>query len=87
MLNVMIPHDDIAGYPLNNLKHLEELLLDFHQTVKPVELLIIFKYDISEVYWLLPVHKKWQIKQNNTVDGLQYVDCCNTFGNCASGSI
>ena len=65
----MIPHDNITGYPLNNLKHLGELLLDFHQ-VRPVEPLIVYKSNISKAYWLLPVHKKWQIKQINTVDGL-----------------
>ena len=86
-LNAMIPHDDIAGYPLDNLKHIGELLLDFHQTVRPVEPIIVSKSDISEAYRLLPVHKKWQIKQINTVDGLRYVDRCNTFGNRASGSI
>ena len=69
-LNAMIPHDDITGYPLGNLKYLGEVLLDFHQTVKLVEPWIMFKPDVSKVYCLLPVHKKWQVKQVNTVDGL-----------------
>lgn len=86
-LNSMIFHDNIARYPLNNLKHLGEILLDFYQTVKLVELLIIFKSDISEAYHLLPVHKKWQVKQVNTIDGLHYIDHCNVFSNHAAGYI
>ena len=86
-LNAMISHEDIAGYPLDTLKHLKETLLELHHTVKPVEPLIVFKSDISKAYHLLPVHEKWQIKQIITVDGMQYVDHCNTFSNQASRSI
>ena len=57
-LNAMISHNDVTSYPLDNLKHLGEVLLNFHQTTKPVEPLVLFKSDISEVYRLLLVHKK-----------------------------
>ena len=87
LLNTMISHDDITSYPLDNLKHLGEVLLAFHQTIKSIESLVVFKSNVSKVYCLLPVHKKWQIKQIDTVNGLHYVDHCNMFGNHASGSI
>jgi hypothetical protein len=86
-LNAMIPHSDISGYPLDTLKHLGEILLDLHRSAEPIEPLVVFKSDVSEAYSLLPVHKKWQIKQVNTIDGLRYIDRCNTFGNRVSGSI
>ena len=86
-LNSMIQHSDISGYPLDNLKHLGEILLDLHHKTKSTTPLIVFKSDVSEAYRLLPVHKKWQIKQVNTFDGLRYVDRCNAFGGRASGSL
>ena len=86
-LNSMILHSDISGYLLDNLRHLGEVLLNFHQSTKPVEPLFVFKSDVSSVYCLLPVHKKWQVKQINTVDGHRFVDCCKMFGNQASGFI
>jgi len=86
-LNSMIPHDDIAGYPLDNLKNLGEILLNLREKIGSQVPLILFKSDIAEAYRLLPVHKKWQLKQINTVDGLRYVDRCNAFGGRASGSI
>ena len=79
-LNAMIPHCDIAGYPLDNLKHLGEVILNFHKTTEPNKPLVIYKSDVSEAYQLLPVHKKWQVKQVNTINGQHYI-------NCASGSI
>jgi hypothetical protein len=35
----------------------------------------------------LPVHKLWQIKQVNTIQGQRYIDCRNCFGGKGSGSI
>ena len=66
----MISHDNIAGYPLDTLRHLGETLLEFYHMVKPMEPLVVFKSDISEAYHLLPVHEKWQIKQIITVNRL-----------------
>ena len=86
-LNSMIPHEDIASYPLDNLRNLSEILLNLQDKISSQVPLILFKSDVSEAYRLLPVHKKWQIKQVNTVDGLRYVDRCNTFGGHASGSL
>ena len=33
-LNSMIPHSDISGYPLDNLKHLGEILLELRRTAE-----------------------------------------------------
>ena len=86
-LNSMIQHSDISGYPLDNLKHLGEILLNIHHKTEQPSPLILFKSDVSEAYRLLPVHPKWQIKQINTLEGLRYVDRCNAFGGRASGSL
>jgi len=86
-LNSMIPHDDIASYPLDNLKNLGEILLNLRDKIGSQVPLILFKSDVAEAYRLLPVHKKWQIKQVNTLNGLRYVDRCNAFGGRASGSL
>ena len=67
-LNSMIQHSDISGYPLDNLKHLGETLLNLHHVTEHPTPLMVFKSDISEAYRLLPVHCKWQIKQVNTLE-------------------
>jgi len=70
-LNSMIPHDDIASYPLDNLRNLGEILLNLRDKIGSQVPLILFKSDVAEAYRLLPVHKKW----------------CNAFGGRASGSL
>jgi len=85
-LNFMIPHAGIAGYPLDNMKRLGEILLDIRKHEGNVAL-TLFKSDVAEAYRLMPVHPFWQIKQINTVDGLRFVDRNNAFGGRASGSI
>jgi hypothetical protein len=85
-LNSMIEHDKITGYPLDNLSHLGQMLLD-QEKREPNTKRIVWKSDIAEAYRLIPMHPCWQIKQVNTIDGLRYVDRCNAFGGCASGAI
>jgi hypothetical protein len=85
-LNSMIDRADIAGYPLDNMTHLGEMLLRMKDRF-PDEQLILFKSDVSEAYRLLPMHKLWQIKQVNTVEGQRYIDRRNCFGGKASGSL
>ena len=48
---------------------------------------VAWKSNIMEVYWVLPMHPRWQIKQVNMINGEYYVDRCNAFGGCASGAI
>jgi len=85
-LNSMIHHDSITGYPLDNLHRFGEVLLHRKRTSPDVEY-ILWKSDIAEAYHLMPMHPRWQIKQVNTIDGQRYIDQCNAFGECASGSI
>ncbi|PPQ85183.1 hypothetical protein CVT25_004190 [Psilocybe cyanescens] len=55
-LNSMIPRKDIAGYPLDNITHLGEMLRDIKRKY-PNEDIVLWKSDISEAYRNLPVHK------------------------------
>ena len=73
-LNSMISRDNICSYPLDNMKHLGEVLLETWRCLGHDVTLTLFKPDIAEAYQLLPVHPHWQIKQVNTLHGLRYVD-------------
>ncbi|KAF8811736.1 hypothetical protein BYT27DRAFT_7276106 [Phlegmacium glaucopus] len=85
-LNNMIDHTLVTGFPLDNLRHLGEILLDVRRSLGNVPI-TMWKSDISEAYRLLPVHPAWQIKQINTVNGLRYVDRNLAFGSSASPGI
>ena len=85
-LNSMIKREDIAGYPLDNMMHLGEMLLR-KKAQFPDEELILFKSDISDAYRNLPMHPLWQIKQINTIQGHHHVDRRNCFGGKGSGSL
>ena len=85
-LNSMIRREDITGYPLDNMTHLGEMLIQKKREF-PNEKLVLFKSDIAEAYRLIPVHPLWQIKQINTIEGLRHVDRRNCFGGKASGSL
>ena len=85
-LNSMIDHDKVTGYPLDNMTLFGEMLLDL-ENKEPGQERVAWKSDISEAYRILPMHPLWQIKQINTIDGERFVDRCNAFGGCASGSI
>ena len=85
-LNSMIKREDIAGYPLDNMTHLGEMLLR-KKAEFPNEKLVLFKSDISDAYRNLPMHPLWQIKQINTIQGQRHVDRRNCFGGKGSGSL
>jgi hypothetical protein len=51
----MILHPDIAGYPLDNMKCLREILLDIRRHEGNIALRL-FKSDVAEAYRLMPVH-------------------------------
>ena len=71
---------------MDNIIQFGEMLLDLEK--KDTERKhVVWKSDISEAYQILPMHPFWQIKQVNLIDGEFFVDRCNTFGGCASGSI
>ena len=83
-LNSMIDHTQVTGFPLDNLCHLVEMLLDIRQSIGNVHL-PLWKLDISDAYWLLPMNPYWQAKQIITVDGERYIDRNLSFG--SSGSL
>jgi len=85
-LNSMVKHESVTGYPLDNLVHFGEMLLDL-QRKKPDQVRVAWKSDIAEAYRILPMHPLWQIKQINTIEGKRYVDRCNTSGGSASGAL
>jgi len=85
-LNSMIKREDIAGFPLDNMTHLGEMLLRKTKEF-PDEKLLLFKSDISDAYRHLPMHPLWQIKQVNTIQGHRHIDRRNCFGGKGSGSL
>jgi len=82
----MIKREDIRGFPLDNMTHLGEGLIRWHQT-KPGRSWIVYKSDIADAYRLLPMHPLWQIKQIVTIDGERDVDRNNCFGGRGSPGI
>ena len=85
-LNSMIDHSAVTGFPLDNVTHLGEMLLDTRRSIGNVPL-TLWKSDIADAYRLLPVNPFWQIKQIVTVDGERYVDRNLAFGSSASCGI
>lgn len=86
LLNSMIQHDQVTGYPLDNMVHFGEILMDIERR-EPGKRQVTWKSDIAEAYRNIPMHLFWQIKQVNTVNGQCHIDRCNTFGGCGSGAI
>ena len=82
----MIDHDKVTGYPLDNLTHFGEILIDLERRA-PGRRRVAWKSDVAEAYRIIPMHPYWQIKQVNTIDGERYIDRCNAFGGCASGAL
>jgi hypothetical protein len=80
--NSMIDHEDIKGFPLDNMRHLGAGLLACHRA-NPTHSFVVFKSNVSEAYQLLPMHPLWQIKQIVTID----VDCNNCFRGHGSAGI
>lgn len=85
-LNSMIDHSQVTGFPLDNIRHLGEMLFDVRRSIGNVPL-TLWKSDIADAYRLLPVHPCWQIKQIVTVDGVRYVDRHLAFGSSGSPGI
>jgi hypothetical protein len=45
---------------------------------------ILVKSNMSQAYWLILMHPRWQIKQIVTINSECHIDCCNSFGSGAS---
>ena len=86
-LNSMIHHDLVTGYPLDNMKYIGGMLLSLHEYLPEGSELVMWKADIAEAYWLLPVHPPWQLKQINIIDELCHVDRNLAFGSSVSAVI
>jgi hypothetical protein len=85
-LNSMVDRQFITGYPLDNLMNLGELILRKRKAC-PSTKFVTWKSDISEAYWIFPMHILWQLKQVIRIDGELYVDQVNVFGGSASPAI
>ena len=85
-LNSMIKHDKVTGFPLDNMVHFGEMLMDLERR-KPGEEKIVWKSDIAEAYRILPMHPRWQIKQINRIDNEYHVDRCDAFGSSGAPAI
>ena len=85
-LNLMVDHNRVTGYPLDNLHLLGQMLLDLRNAADGLDL-NMWKSDIAEAYRICPLHPVWQLKQAVCIDGLYYIDrtCC--FGSNASFAI
>jgi hypothetical protein len=85
-LNNMIDHSQVTGFPLDNMRHLGEMLFDIRQKDKDAHL-TLWKSDIADAYRLLPMHPLWQVKQVVTVDNERYIDRNLCFGSSGSSGI
>jgi len=86
-LNSMVDHDLVTGYPLDNMTHMGEMLLENRRLTADTVEMVMWKSDIAEAYRLMPLHPLWQMKQINTVDGSRYIDRNITFRNSGSPTI
>ena len=86
LLNSMIDHSQVMGFPLDNLRHMGEMLLDVRRSIGYVPL-TLWKSDIADAYRLLPMNPYWQLKQIITIDGRRYVDRNLAFGSSGSPAI
>lgn len=85
-LNGMVEHDEVIGYPLDNLSHLGDLLLRKRRE-NPSLSFVAWKSDIAEAYRMCPMHKLWQLKQVVRIEKKLCVDRVNMFGGSYSQAI
>jgi hypothetical protein len=85
-LNNMIDHTQVTGFPLDNMRHVGEMLFDVRRKLglTPLDL---WKSDIADAYHLLLMSPSWQIKQIVTVDNQRHVDWNLCFGSSALAGI
>ena len=84
--NSMVKHEKVTGFPLDNMVHFGEMLMDLEKREPGVEK-VVWKSDIAEAYRILPMHRRWQVKQVTRVDDDYHVDRCNVFGGCGAGGL
>ena len=84
--NSMVNHEKVTGFPLDNMVHFGEMLMDLEKREPGVEK-VVWKSDIAEAYRILPMHRRWQVKQVTRIDDEYHVDRCNVFGGCSAGGL
>ena len=84
--NSMVNHEKVTGFPLDNMVHFGEMLMDLERREPGVEK-VVWKSDIAEAYRILPMHRRWQVKQITRIDDEYHVDRCNVFGGCGAGGL
>jgi hypothetical protein len=84
--NSMVKHDKVTGFPLDNMVHFGEMLMDLERR-EPGKEKVIWKSDVAEACRILPMHPRWQIKQVTRVDDDYFVDRCNVFGGWSASGI
>ena len=82
----MINHSQVTSFPLDNVLHLGEMLLDVRHLIGNVPL-TLWRFDIADAYHLLPMSPFWQLKQVVTVNGEHFVDHNLAFGSSGSPGI
>jgi hypothetical protein len=85
-LNSMVDRQCIAGFPLDNLSHLGELLMRKRKE-NPGKRFVVWKSDVAEAYRICPMHVLWQLKQIVKLKDELMVDRVNVFGGSGSGPI
>ena len=85
-LNNMIDHSQVTSFPLDNVLHLEEMLLDIRHSIGNVPW-TLWRSDIADAYCLLPMNLFWQLKQVITVNGEHFVDHNLAFSSSSSPGI
>ena len=58
-LNSMVDHSKVTGFPLDNMRHLGEMLFDVRRSIGNSPL-TLWKSDIADAYRLLPMSPLWQ---------------------------
>ena len=89
-LNSMVQHEEVTGYPMDNLAHYGAHLVELHRrrtSADETNSLIGWKSDISLAYRICPLHPFWQLKQGVRVGDDLHIDRCITFGSSASPAI
>ena len=82
----MIDHNKVTSFPLDNMRHIGEMLLDTRKLIGNLPL-TLWKSDIADAYCLLPMSPQWQLKQVVTIDGERHIDHNLAFGTSSSPGI
>ena len=83
--NLYISPDD-AGVHLDTLQVLGKSLLKVKRQYSNTPI-VLFKTDVSQAYWHLPMHPLWQLHQIVMINNAHHVNNNNNFGNQGAGCL